>query len=79
MNVKNRKIRPSVWVPCALFVYSLCVYAYTYPWPGHSVTKVGLTLAVNVLIIVGLGFLLRRKEQLKKQREDDMNNSGQKI
>ncbi len=76
MSLKKRKFRPSVWVPLALFVYSACIYAYTWPWPGESLTKVGITAGVNVLIIAGLAVLLRRKEQFKARREEDMMNSG---
>lgn len=75
--MKKRRIRKSTMIPLVFTLYSVVVYAYFIPRTDASQTQIWMTLAVNVLIIVALWFLYRRKERMADSRSRDLR-SGEK-
>lgn len=64
--MRRRKIRKSVWVTASLAIYGAAMSAYFGPQliaEGRAL-KFWLSVAVEVIFIVGLFFALRRKESL---------------
>lgn len=71
---KKRKIKKSLWIPLAFTVYAIIVYAYFLPRNSAGTLEIAITLGVNVLIIIALWFLYRKKEEMTRQREEEMKN-----
>lgn len=74
------KIPKSTWLPAALAVY-LVVMAYI----GLDGLRSGQTstamyvsvLVVCIAVLVGLHFNLKKREKLKREREEDIRNSNE--
>ncbi|MBO5181746.1 MAG: hypothetical protein J6B92_07645 [Paraprevotella sp.] len=76
--MEKRKIKKSVWVPLAFVLYSAVLYAVLIPRSDASVREIGITVGVNLLIIVALWFLYRKKEQMAERRERDLSEQEQR-
>lgn len=71
----KKKIRKSTWIPLAFVVYSAAVYAYVLPQSTASTSTIVLTIGLNLLVILALWWLYRKKEKLAEERERDMDRS----
>lgn len=72
-----KRLRKSVVLPLALLVY-LAVMSYIgLPelQAGHYLYYFGI-IGVSLLCIVLLHFSLRRRERLRREREDDLKNNS---
>lgn len=76
--MKDSKMKRSVWIPLAFIAYSVVIYAYFIPRSEATSTTIALTVALNVLIIVALWWVYRRKEKLAEKREKDLKDSQEK-
>ena len=57
-----------------LAVYTAVVYVYFFPRNSEmSTASKWATVGASVVILVLLWFLLRRRERLRKERENEMN------
>lgn len=57
-----------------LLVYTTCMYIYFFPRNTEmSNTEKWTIVGVSYALLVALWFLLRRKERLRRERENDMN------
>lgn len=66
-----KKIKRYVWLPALLFVYATVVYVYygmEYPASWSANIR---QLLCSYAIITLLFFVLRRREKLRSEREDD--------
>lgn len=72
------RMKKSVWIPAVFALYSAVVYAIFIPRSSASVTDICLTVGVNVLILLLLWFLYRRKEKMAERRRTDMEESERK-
>lgn len=72
--MKKRNFEKHVWIPCAFLIYSAIVYAYCLPRSTASARTWAVTMGVNVLILVALAWLLRKKQRLADEREKDMKD-----
>lgn len=70
--MKKSRIRKSTWIPLAFTLYSIVIYAYLLPRSTASTTSIVLAITVNVLIIVALWWLYRKKEKMAMERERDL-------
>ncbi len=70
--MKKPKIEKSVWMPLAFLIYSGTIYAYWLPRSTASPLKIAVTVGVNILIIVALWWLYRKKEKMEAARKKDM-------
>lgn len=70
--MKKSRIRKSTWIPLAFTLYSIVIYAYLLPRSTASITSIVLAITVNVLIIVALWWLYRKKEKMAMERERDL-------
>lgn len=57
-----------------LFIYTTCMYIYFFPRNNEmdSVEK-WVIVGVSYALLAALWFLLRRRERLRREREEDMN------
>lgn len=76
--MKGSKMKKSVWIPLAFVIYSMVIYAYFIPRSEATSTTIALTVVFNVLIIVALWWVYRRKEKLAAEREKDLRDSQDK-
>ena len=60
-----------------LFIYTTCMYIYFFPRNSEmdSVEKWTI-VGVSYALLAALWFLLRRRERLRREREEDMNKGG---
>lgn len=73
-----RKYRRSVWLPFILLIYTTGMAVYFLPRNTEiSDTEKYCTIGLSYVIIAILWFLLRKKERLAKQREDDLKKPEQ--
>ncbi|MDL2247672.1 hypothetical protein LJC05_02965 [Bacteroides sp. OttesenSCG-928-J23] len=73
----RRKFKKSTWISLALFIYVTAMAIYFLP----RNTQIGdvekwVTLGVSYVIVIVLWFVLRKKEQLRDQRENDKGNKN---
>lgn len=62
----RKRIKKSIWLPLALALYGGAMSAYFGPRliAEGLVAKFWLSIIVEVLVVIGLFFALRRKEKL---------------
>ena len=75
-----RKINKSVLVPALLLVYlAVMVYLFgmRYYYAGDYLFFFGIS-GSTLLIIIALHFVMKRRENLRKEREDDIVNSSKR-
>ena len=73
------KYKKSTYVPLMLFLY-LCVMSivgYDYFLDGQYLFYFGI-IGITLVIIILLHFSLKRRESLRRQREDDIKNKENK-
>ena len=59
-----------------LFIYSTCMYIYFFPRNNEmSNTEKWIIIAVSYAILVALWFLMRRRNRLRREREEDMRSN----
>lgn len=71
------KIKKQVWLPLILGVYMTGMAVYFLP-KNHdmSLTMKIVTLVVGYAIVAALYFLLKKKDEMRHERENDMNGTG---
>lgn len=77
--MKKSRIRKSTWIPLAFTLYSIVIYAYVLPQSTASTTSIVLAITLNVLIIVALWWLYRKKEKMAMERERDLRDQIRKY
>lgn len=70
--MRKNKIRKSTWIPLALTLYSIVVYAYVLLRSTASTGAVVFTIVLNALIILALWWLYRKKEKMALEREREL-------
>lgn len=71
--IKNPNITVAV-----LAIYTAIIYIYLFPRNTEMTnTEKWATVGVSVGILVVLWMLLRRRNKLRKEREDDINRNNQ--
>lgn len=69
-----RFLRNPNFTIAVLAVYTAVVYVYFFPRNSEmSTASKWATVGASVVILVLLCFLLRRRERLRKERENEMN------
>lgn len=73
----NRKVltRRSTWLPAVLAIYMLVITTYNAgPWieSGHTIRLI-LSIVFELLIILALYLMLRKKESYKERRDYNCN------
>lgn len=69
-----------IWLPALLFIYFLFMTFYF----GLDLLKAGeqmrfwATVGAELIVILALVFFLKRRDRLRKEREDDIANSSRK-
>ena len=59
-----------------LAIYTAIMYIYLFPRNTEmSNTEKWITVGVSVIMLIILWFLLRRRNKLRKEREEDMKNN----
>ena len=59
-----------------LAIYTAIMYIYLFPRNTEmSNTEKWITVGVSVIMLILLWFLLRRRNKLRKEREDNMKNN----
>ena len=59
-----------------LAIYTAIMYIYLFPRNTEmSNTEKWITVGVSVIMLILLWFLLRRRNKLRKEREEDMKNN----
>lgn len=69
--MSRKQLKKSVWLPFGLGLYALAMSLYFGPRllaEGMAV-KFWISVAFEILVVVGLYFALRRKEKLASERE----------
>lgn len=64
--MSGRKLKKSFWLPLCLGIYGLAMTLFFAPRlieEGQTV-KLGISIAVEIIVISGLFFALKRKEKL---------------
>lgn len=72
----KKKIKKSTWIPLVFVLYSIAVYAYVLPQTTVSLKSIYMTVGLNVLVIVALWWLYRKKEKMAEQREYDLKRKA---
>lgn len=64
--MSRRRIRKSLWLPLVLALYAIAISCYFGPRliAEGLATKFWISVAVEAVVVVGLFFALRRKENL---------------
>ncbi|NDV58116.1 hypothetical protein [Bacteroides sp. 519] len=76
--MSRKKFKKSTWISLALFIYISAMAVYFLPRNTEiSETEKYITLAVAYVIVFVLWIVLRKKEQLKEKRENDVFNNSQ--
>lgn len=71
----KKKFRKSTWVTLALFIYVTAMAVYFLPRNTEiGDTEKYVTLGVSYVIVFFLWFVLRKKEQFKQRRENEIND-----
>ena len=67
----------SIVIPVCLFIY-MCIMAYVgkdrFYNPDTRLTYI-LSLVFELLIVIVLFFVMRRRDRLRKEREDDISGT----
>ncbi len=72
-----KRYRKSVIMPLALFLYTTVMAIYFIPRNHEmSSTEKWVTVVVSYLIIAALWWVLRKKEQMARERDEQMKNSN---
>lgn len=76
-----KKIKRSTLIPVILFAY-LCVMAMI-GWPEYAAGRTSAlqyfgVIALTIVILVLLHFSLKRRERLRRERLDDINENSSK-
>lgn len=59
-----------------LAIYTAIMYIYLFPRNTEmSNTEKWITVGISAVMLILLWFLLRRRNKLRKEREDDMKNN----
>ncbi|MCH5216432.1 MAG: hypothetical protein J1F10_05775 [Muribaculaceae bacterium] len=72
------KIKQSVLIPLLLTIYLIImvsIFGMRYYHAGEYLFFFGITVA-TLVIIIALHFLLKRKERLRREREEDIENNS---
>lgn len=70
--MRKSRIRKSTWIPLAFTLYSIVIYAYLLPRSTASIESIVIAVVVNVLIILALWWLYRKKEKMALEREREL-------
>ncbi|MCQ2246887.1 MAG: hypothetical protein MJZ69_08910 [Bacteroidaceae bacterium] len=71
-----KRIKKSVWLPALMFIYATGMFVYFLPKNSEvGTTEKIITVAVAYAIILALFFMLRWKERLAKEREEDLKKN----
>ena len=70
--MRKNKIRKSTWIPLAFTLYSIVIYAYLLPRSTASTGTIIFAVVLNVLIILALWWLYRKKEKMALEREREL-------
>lgn len=64
-----------IWLPALLFVYFVFMTLYfgLDLLRSGAVAQFWLTLGGEVVVLTALVFFLKKRERLRREREDDMN------
>lgn len=61
-----------------LFIYTTCMYIYLFPRNNEmSNTEKWLIVAVSYIVLAVLWFMLKRRNRLRRERENDTQNNSQ--
>lgn len=61
-----------------LFIYTTCMYIYLFPRNNEmSNTEKWLIVAVSYIVLAVLWFMLKRRNRLRRERENDAQNNSQ--
>ena len=71
-----KPIKKSTLLPLVLFIFATGMFIYYIPQQGQISWEVVATVIVEYAVIIALFFALRRKEKYRKEREEDIRNSG---
>ena len=74
----KRRTRKSTIIVLGFTLYSAAIYAYFIPRTDLSGRRIWFTLALNVVVLVALWYLYRRKEDLAAKRKKEMNINQEK-
>lgn len=75
--MKNFKVKKSTLLFIGFTLYSAAIYAYFIPRTDMSTNRIALTVGTNVLVIVLLWFLYRKKEKMAERRKNDIKQNNQ--
>jgi ABC-type nickel/cobalt efflux system permease component RcnA len=74
-----KKFRKSTWMPLILLIYTTGMAIYFLPRNTEiSDTEKWLTIGAAYLIVALLWWVLRKKEKLMEQRNNDIENTYKK-
>lgn len=63
-----------------LAIYTIAVYAYLFPRNNDMTdNEKWLTIGASCLILAILWYLLRKRNQMRKEREEDMRNNDKDL
>lgn len=73
----RKKIKKSIALPGALFIYTTIMAAYFIP-RNHEMSsnEKWITVTVSYLIIVLLWWVLNKREKMAQRREDELNKQN---
>ncbi len=72
-----KRYRKSVIMPLALFIYTTVMAIYFIPRNHEmSSTEKWVTVVASYLIIAALWWVLRKKEQMARKRDEQIENSN---
>ena len=74
-----RFLRNPNFTVAVLAIYTAAIYLYFFP-KNHEMSTVSkiATIGASIIILALLWFLLRRREKLRKERENDVDNTYNK-
>lgn len=73
----KKKLRKSTWIPLVFVLYSIAVYAYVLPQTTASMPTICMTIGLNVVVIIALWWLYRKKEKMAEERERDLRRANE--
>lgn len=68
--MRNKRIRKSTLMLLGFTLYSVAMYAYLIPRANMSLDKICLTVGTNVVVIIALWLLYRKKEKMSGKYND---------
>lgn len=72
-----KRYKKSVVMPLALFIYTTVMAIYFIPRNHEmSSTEKWVTVTASYLIIIALWWVLRKREQMARKRDEQIENSN---